>query len=736
MKKIFLLLILIIFLYGPYFIFAQVLTFKVDNPRIIKKNNKQWFQFDVLIKASDTGTYLYSTQLAFDVANPNNFVTTPSNNIYVDLSQGILGLYFNGMPEYTYVRNWGSPTNSFGVAITTNFATSGADPIDVCAKITTSFQKIVTIGTEISSSASGVTGTAGIKFSPSNMPAGLGQVQHYALPGILLPTHFPYLAPNMFEGFDFNYVYLSRVFSNAWGWSQYGGTSNNVQYINWADVINTSVWDSVGIINTNGALMNKLRIHTGARLKIMSGNSLSCMDSVEINEPNGLWISSDYYGTGSFIDNGIITYKNGGSVGVERYLKQNQWHLYCIPVDTTATRPFISKQLGMKWYDEPNHVYRSIVNPGMDSLLTRDMLGYFVYSNSTLTSNPVVKVTGSLHTGPIMLPMGNHVGPKGPDGWNLIGNPYPSAIDWLSLNFALSQVDPTIYVFHPETGNYYFWNRHDQLHSTNASSIIAAQQGFYMHATVPGSQNGSIYIDNSVRLHSAQPFYKPDTLLTNYLFITASGNGLKDETQIRFDSTTTSLFDPDHDAYKLTGLDEAPQLYSILQDSTEVSLNTLPYGGANLIIPLGFHTGVAGTDTLEASNLESFPPGSQIWLRDLKTDIYQYLPDQPRYIFSSVPTDDPLRFRLYFYYPWVGINNHSFRNILIYSFDDYLFVKNLNKGPTNGTVRVYDLLGREVFEALLKDMDLNKFLPGVNSGYYLVRVVTDDNSYSQKVYLK
>jgi hypothetical protein len=154
--------------------------------------------------------------------------------------------------------------------------------------------------------------------------------------------------------------------------------------------------------------------------------------------------------------------------------------------------------------------------------------------------------------------MTNHIGPSGPDGWNLIGNPYPSAINWLSNNFALGFVDPTIYVFHPEAGNYFYWNRHDQLHTTGASAIIAAQQGFYMHSNAAGSESGSVSMDNSIRLHSTQPFYRSDTLMNEHLILTVRGNNLTDETRIRFDSTTTVLFDSDHDAYKLGGVDEAP----------------------------------------------------------------------------------------------------------------------------------------------------------------------------------
>ena len=72
----------------------------------------------------------------------------------------------------------------------------------------------------------------------------------------------------------------------------------------------------------------------------------------------------------------------------------------------------------------------------------------------------------------------------------------------------------------------------------------------------------------------------------------------------------------------------------------------------------------------------------------------------------------------------------------IYSFEEYVYVRNLVKGTTKGTIEIYDLLGRKVFQGNLKDMELNKYLPGVNEGYFMVRVVTEVNSYTKKVYLK
>jgi hypothetical protein len=241
-------------------------------------NNKQWFQFDIYVKASDTGTYLYGSQLAFNVAAPANFITSPSSNIFVDISQGILNGNYYGTPCYTTVKNWGNPTTSFGVALTANIALNGVDPFEACALITTSFQKIVTIGTEISNPI-GISGTAGITFYPQNMPAGPGQVQNYAVAGILLPTNYPYTDPNLFEGYDFSLIFLSRIFSYVWGWSQYGGSTNNVQYLDWSIPVNTSVWDSTANIYGT-AVTNKLRVHSTAQFIINPGAQVNCFDSI------------------------------------------------------------------------------------------------------------------------------------------------------------------------------------------------------------------------------------------------------------------------------------------------------------------------------------------------------------------------------------------------------------------------------------------------------------------------
>ena len=127
---------------------------------------------------------------------------------------------------------------------------------------------------------------------------------------------------------------------------------------------------------------------------------------------------------------------------------------------------------------------------------------------------------------------------------------------------------------------------------------------------------------------------------------------------------------------------------------------------------------------------------TRIYLEDKKEGQTQELTVNPVYTFTASSDDDVNRFVIHFYNPNVGVDNKDLSGIQIYSFDDYVYVRNLVKGTTKGSIQIYDVLGKKVFSGILQDMELNKFMPGVMEGYYMVRVITADNSYTQKVYLK
>ena len=72
----------------------------------------------------------------------------------------------------------------------------------------------------------------------------------------------------------------------------------------------------------------------------------------------------------------------------------------------------------------------------------------------------------------------------------------------------------------------------------------------------------------------------------------------------------------------------------------------------------------------------------------------------------------------------------------IYSYEDFVYVKNVGAANAQGDVFIYDLTGRLIFQDKLQNSLVSKYTLNVNEGYYVVKVVTPDNTYHQKIYLK
>jgi hypothetical protein len=554
-------------------------------------------------------------------------------------------------------------------------------------------------------------------------------------------------------------LYMGRIYSGAWGWSQVGSTVNDQQYLNWATLVNTSVWDTVspgGVGTIHSTDLNcqaaNLRIHPGAKLNIAAGGELNVAGTTEITEPNALWIQSNNSATGEWMDQGegSILYNGSSSIRVQCYIGHDKWRGIAIPLHTTYARAtFLGTYL--KWYDEQRSVNESNnaakwryvldVSPAPDSALTGDLRGWMNWSTLSMTGDYTINysattsnhlVSGSLTSSLTRTAFLSGTDPY--DGWNMVGNMYTSPIDWEAASgWTRANVDPTAYFWNSNSGQYASYNYSTHLGTSGGTRYIPAMQGYFVHVT-----SATLFgMNNNVRVFNSQAFWKDQTTFEDLLDLKVVGNGSKDEAKIWFNASATADFDWEYDNYKLFGNDGTPQLYSILADNHYASVNTLPWVGVNTLVPMGFSLSIdSTTDTITASNMESFKSGMRIYLEDTKLAIMHELTADPVYIFTSTPNDAPNRFVLHFYNPFYGVENKDLASMQIYSFDEYVYVRNLAKGTTKGIIEIYDILGRKVFQENLKDMDLNKFLPGVNEGYYMVRVVTEDNSYSQKVYLK
>jgi hypothetical protein len=99
----------------------------------------------------------------------------------------------------------------------------------------------------------------------------------------------------------------------------------------------------------------------------------------------------------------------------------------------------------------------------------------------------------------------------------------------------------------------------------------------------------------------------------------------------------------------------------------------------------------------------------------------------------AYPANPEHRFNLHF--APVGVGEKSIdRNIRIYSYERSVYVDVRN--DFTGTVRIFDIMGKEVGSYTANPNSLNKFDLPLVQGYYLVRFTGENTSVSAKVFIR
>jgi hypothetical protein len=444
----------------------------------------------------------------------------------------------------------------------------------------------------------------------------------------------------------------------------------------------------------------KLDVDTGASVTVKTTGSLTAYG--EFINHGHFTIQSSPTDDGSFIDNGTIS--GSGTFRVERYIEKEKWHFVSPPISDGLSGIYFD--LYLKTFDEEDSTWLYIIPVDIPLI---PMIGYASYATTALTGSKKVYYDGHLNTGPYTTELTNHAGATHHSrGYNFVGNPYPSAINWEEdAGWTKTNLDAAIYIWNPNegTGQYGTYVYGDEFSGTNGvDSIIPSGQGFFVHVT-DGNATGSLSVNNSARLHHSKPFLKNSEKETDkkYLKLKAYSASISytDETIIQFGGDATLLFDPEFDAYKFQGLDEAPQLYSLTTDRIELAVNSNPELTSNIVIPVGFRTSIGGHYKIEAISLLNFSNSTKILLEDLKESVLINLKEETSYTFYSNPNEDGDRFRIHVLTNPSGLSEMEIQDICIYSNGTEIFIENPDGGQLNGELLVYDLQGRIINRELI-----------------------------------
>ncbi|RLD49860.1 MAG: hypothetical protein DRJ05_20425, partial [Bacteroidetes bacterium] len=329
-------------------------------------------------------------------------------------------------------------------------------------------------------------------------------------------------------------------------------------------------------------------------------------------------------------------------------------------------------------------------------------------------------------------PLGVALPFSGPgNGWSVLGNPYASAFDFDQGPWSFIATEKTIWIWDGSAGGYVYWTESGS--GNKGNGIIPIGQAFFVHAL-----NGEAFVllDPSYRTHSSQAYYKfEEGQEDSRLSLKVSNNQYRDEIQVAFGSNGTDGFDNGWDASKLFGLEEAPQLY-LVEEGREQSINYLAsLQSDDRTVALNYEVGQDGEQTF-AAKLENFE-NTTIILEDMKNNSLQDLGKNPVYVFEGSTGDNPERFKIHFYATTNGIGDSNLDSETnIYAKDKTIYIsfaENLNK---TGNVTVVDMFGRTLISQSFTESNLFSIPVNVNNNYLIVKVVSEGNVFTKKVFIK
>ncbi|NOR86461.1 MAG: hypothetical protein GQ527_02510, partial [Bacteroidales bacterium] len=318
-------------------------------------------------------------------------------------------------------------------------------------------------------------------------------------------------------------------------------------------------------------LYSQIVVNSGMQVRVKDGSQMEVTGNTTINSGADFTLGGDMTVNGNFINNGsasafvitsdasntgslIISGTSTGSSTVERYLSDNAWHFISPSTTGIVAGDFFWDNQPIVWAAYLNEVddswtYLSDVGTSMPV-----GKGYKMWLDANSKTNKTALMEGSLRTTDLSVNLSKSGG-----GWNLIGNPFPSAIDWDEGSWGTNTTG-SVYVWDTayNDGDFRVWNG---VEGGLSDGIIPVSQGFMVEASSAGSFN----IPADAQTHNSIAFYKADQdkSSTPYLKLQMNFGSYGSTVYIGFPDNGSVNFDQQGDALKLYSNSTRPQLYAI-----------------------------------------------------------------------------------------------------------------------------------------------------------------------------
>lgn len=490
------------------------------------------------------------------------------------------------------------------------------------------------------------------------------------------------------------------VISGSKTWN--GTTSDWNTASNWSPIGVPTSADCVVVGNTaidpiiSGASYNayayNLTILNGGILQVNTSNTITVTDVVNVNAGGQFNIQNSA---------SLIQVNNVANTGVVNIVRNTQpmyrfdYTYWGSPV-TFASNFTLGNlsplTLSDKYFSWIPTVANGFGNWQSESAATimNPIKGYIVRAPQTFSYTPTVFVpyiatfVGTPNNGNISCPI--YHGTMGPgtnnDKYNLLGNPYPSAVDaqaFLTDPANTPIIDGTIYfwthnsapsttyvdpfygdfVINYTDSDYASWNSLGAVGSrgtaalsggTVPNGLIGTGQGFFTRSTATAPSGSPVIFRNSMRSGNNSQFFRPSAIVENGTRSTSmaetrhriwlnliSTSGTFNQILVGYIDGATIGWDRAFDGVRFND-NSSTAFYSVIEDKALVIQGRPTPFSENDLIPLGFKSSLNETFSLRLDHFDDLFENQDIYLEDHLLNTVHNLKDNPYNFYSEAGT--------------------------------------------------------------------------------------------------
>ena len=428
-----------------------------------------------------------------------------------------------------------------------------------------------------------------------------------------------------------------------------------------------------------------------------------------------------------------------GNVTYTRNLATTNWYLVSSPVMGQDIDTFVSAEglasgtnnnnMGLASYDNTSAAWDYYQNGTSGS-------GDFALGSGRsikLAAAGDISFTGTMPVENVSIEITSNT-----NGYNLVGNPYPS---YIAANTGADSSNNilTVNTSILSEATLWFWNQatntYDAINQASSSMDISPAQGFFVET----EGTNSLSITEAMQSHqSANTFQRLSSERPEISLVLSDGEITRDTDVYYIDGTTTG-FDNGYDSTTFGGAANSFSIYTHLvanSNGQDLAIQSLPNSDLDtMIIPVGI-TAAAGEQISISANAINLPEGVNIYLEDKNDNSFTILDSTST--FTTTPDEDLNgigRFYIHTTATALSDNQVSLTNVSMYVVDSNLTITGVH--TANASVRVYDLVGKEVVNTSFEGTGLNKIeLPVLTTGVYVVQLETQTEAVNKKIIIK